>query len=984
MVVCGACGAENPGGNKFCGECAAPLAALREQRKTVTVIFCDVVGSTALAESRDAEAVGRVLARYFDRMSGILEAHGGRVEKFIGDAVVAVFGVPTAHEDDALRALRAAVEMRDALPELGVEARIGVNTGEVVTSGHGTLVIGDAMNVTARLQQAAASGEIMIGAETRSLAGDAVEVEELAPLALKGKANPVAAFRLLAVGRLPERAHGSPFVGRSGELALLREAWARAVEGGRCEQVTVVGEPGVGKSRLVAEFLAGLDVRVVRGRCLSYGEGITYWPVIEVLRQLELLPPDEAVAVATRSLLGETDTLTSAEEIAWAFRKTLEHAAAVRPLVVVFDDIHWGEETFLDLIEQVALLSRGAAILLLCIARPELTGRRAAWPVALRLDPLAAKEVEQLIPDRFPDELRGKIARAAGGNPLFIEEMVAMANEAEGQVVVPPTLQALLSARLDQLERGERSVLERGSIEGEIFHRGAVQSLAPETQVTPSLAALVRKELIRPERTELAGEEGFRFRHLLIRDAAYHALAKATRAELHARFAGWLEEHGAGLAELDEVLGYHLEQACRYRAELGLPIEAELAEAARRRLTAAGRRAQLRQDSGAALTLLARAAEFVPPAEIDLALEIGLIDVMAQTGQGDEALRHAGVVAERAVAAGDRVAELCARMQAGICRLNFETGGATGQLVGLVERAMPVFEAEGDDLALYVGFVALGRVANMREQHDAGLDAFERAAEHAQRAGFPTRLVGWRGSARLNGATQVSELLAWVDEQEARGERDTYLRRYRAGALALRGRFDEARTILAETRAEIADRGGGLRLAEVIGHDSVVVELLAGDWAAAVHFGEEGCGMFDELGEQGSFSTAAGYLAQALYGHNRLEEADAWAGRAAELGATDDAATQMLWRQARAKVLARRGEYAEAERLAGEAVNIARQTDSPNVQGDALADLAEVLELGGRATEAAEAREQALALYERKGNIVMAGRVRERLVSLNA
>ena len=289
-----------------------------------------------------------------------------------------------------------------------------------------------------------------------------------------------------------------------------------------------------------------IDATVVRGRCLPYGEGITYWPVVEVLKQLDLLPADEAAAVAIRSLLGETEAATSAEEIAWAFRKTLEQAAAEQPLVVVFDDIQWGEETFLDLIEHVALLSSGASILLFCMARPELAERRPTWPVTLRLEPLGDEDVDELIPERIPGELREKIARAAGGNPLFIEEMLAMAGEAEGEVVVPPTLQALLAARLDQLETAERSVLERGAIEGEIFHRGAVQALAPdETQVTPRLAALVRKALIRPDKTQLLGEDGFRFRHLLIRDAAYDALPKATRADLHERFATWLEEHGS-------------------------------------------------------------------------------------------------------------------------------------------------------------------------------------------------------------------------------------------------------------------------------------------------------------------------------------------------------------------------------------------------------------------------------------------------------
>jgi len=412
------------------------------------------------------------------------------VEKFIGDAVMAVFGVPFVHEDDALRALRSALEMRDALPELGLEGRIGVMTGEVVTGTAERLATGDAVNVAARLEQAAQPGEVLLGQSTLALAGEAAEVEPVAPLSLKGKAEPVPAYRLLRVREL-ERRHGTLFVGRKRELALIREAWGRTRVDRCCELVTVVGEAGVGKSRLAAELLAAIEARVVSGRCLPYGEGITYWPVVEVLKQLDLLPAEEAAAAAIRSLLGESEAATSPEEIAWAFRKTLEQAAAGRPLVVVFDDIQWGEETFRDLIEHVALLSSGASILLLCLARPELTERRPDWPVTLRLGPLGDQDVQALIAERSPGELRERIARAAGGNPLFIEEMLAMAGHTNGNVTVPPTLQALLAARLDQLESGERSVLERGAVEGEIFHRGAVQALAPEeTQVTPRLAAL--------------------------------------------------------------------------------------------------------------------------------------------------------------------------------------------------------------------------------------------------------------------------------------------------------------------------------------------------------------------------------------------------------------------------------------------------------------------------------------------------------------
>ncbi|HEY8771976.1 MAG TPA: adenylate/guanylate cyclase domain-containing protein [Candidatus Limnocylindria bacterium] len=986
MPACANCGFNSEAGFRFCPSCGAGLTAAapsREQRKTVTVLFCDLTGSTALGETLDPERLRALLARYFESMKTIVERHGGSVEKFIGDAVMAVFGVPLLHEDDALRAVRAAIEMRDAIPELGLQGRIGVMTGEVVTGTAERLATGDAVNVAARLEAAAEPGEVLIGQPTLALVRDAVEVGPVQPLELKGKAEPVPAYRLVSVRDAPERRHEAMFVGRQRELAAVRDAWQRVRTDKRCELVTIIGDAGVGKSRLVAEALASVEATVVRGRCLPYGEGITYWPVIEVLNQLDVVPADEAAALAIRSLLGESQAVTSAEEIAWAFRKTLEHAAAQRPLVVVFDDIQWGEQTFRDLIEHVALLSSGAAILLLCLARPELSERHPGWPVTLRLEPLGDNDVEQLMAERIPVKLREKIAHAAGGNPLFIEEMLAMAAEADGEVVVPPTLQALLAARLDQLETAERSVLERAAIEGEIFHRGAVQALAPEeTQVTPRLAALVRKELIRPDTSQLVGEDGFRFRHLLIRDAAYDALPKAMRADLHRRFAIWLEERGAELVQLDEIVGYHLEQAYRYRAELGMADDPMLAAAARHRLTTGGHRAQLRTDYGAAVRLYERAAALVPATEIDLALEAELGEALYWAGNGVESQRRAVSLAERAAAAGDRVGELCGRVRESLLRTFLEPEGATEQLAALIEEALPVFRAAGDDAALYIGYSALGQVGNMRGQMDAGLEAFELAATHAQQAGMAHEELGWRSTLRFMGTTPVVEMLAWLDANEPREGRNYWLRENRAKALAMLDRFDEARAILADSRMVLAERGSGILLGTTVAMDSVEVELWAGDPAAAAEFGAEGCRLLDALGEHSVLSTAAGMLAQALYSLDRLEEADGWVSRAMELGASDDALTQMLWRQVRSKVLARRGDFDEAYGLAREAVAVCERTDFLDAQGDVYADLAEVLLLGGRRKEAGAALGQALERYQRKGNIVSTRHTRARLAEL--
>ena len=405
------------------------------------------------------------------------------------------------------------------------------------------------------------------------------------------------------------------------------------------------------------------------------------------MKQLGVLPSDPAAAAAIRSLLGESEAGTSAEEIAWAFRKLLEEQA---PLVVVFDDIQWGEETFLDLVEHVALLSSGAPILVVCMARPELLDRRPSWPVTVRLEPLSGRDADSLIGAGVAEELRAKIAAAAGGNPLFIGEMLAMAGEAGGEVEVPPTLKSLLAARLDQLDAGERRVLERAAVEGEVFHRGAVQALGPEeTQVTPRLAALVRRELIRPDRAQFAGEDGFRFRHLLIRDAAYDALPKSSRAELHERFAGWLAERGDELVELDEILGYHLEQAARYKQELGQPDTA-LAERAGERLAAAGRRALWRGDERAAAALLERALELTRPARLDVVLELDLAEALFR--DSPKAAAVADAAAERAHVAGDETAEALARVGAAYYRSFYATDPAIDELEQLARTALPLLE----------------------------------------------------------------------------------------------------------------------------------------------------------------------------------------------------------------------------------------------------------------------------------------------------
>ena len=987
MVRCPACGKNNPEGFSFCGFCGAPLSVppgAGEQRKTVTVLFCDIVGSTRLSESTDPETLRALLGGYFERMRRIVERHGGVVEKFIGDAVMAVFGVPHVHEDDALRACRAAVEMRRALPELGVEGRIGVATGEVVTGTEERLATGDTVNVAARLQQAASPGEVLMGEGTHAVARRGVEAEAVAPLQLRGKAEAVPAYRLLAVREAPQRDHRLGFVGRPLEVAMLRSVWGRTLAERRCELATIVGEAGVGKSRLAAEALSSMeDVRVVRGHCLPYGEGITYWPVVEVITQLDVLPSDPTATAAITSLVGQTGAGTTAEEIAWSFRKLLEEAA---PVICVFEDVHWGEEAFLDLVEHAALLSSGSPILLLTLARPDLVERRPAWPVAVRLKPLIERDVDELIGERVPAALGRRIARAAGGNPLFVSEMLAMAEQSEGEVAVPPTLQALLAARLDQLMPAERRVLEYGAVEGEVFHRGAVQAVAPTgTPVTPRLAALVRKELIRPDRAQVPGEDGFRFCHLLLRDAAYEGLPKSARAQLHVRFAAWLEAHVTAVGELDEILGYHLERACRYRTELGMPEDRAVAARARKRLTDSGRRALLRQDFAAAANLFERASALGGGDPMDIELEFDRVDAVFLAGRGDDAKRIASAAAERAAAAGDSVAELVARIKLSLVRLSVDPEGAAEELSMSGTRALPVFEAAEDDFALHVAYLALGEAAHQLGRMDEERDAKERALAHARRTGlthYEAAILPSLATARLRGTTPVGELLEWLDVQEATGMRHWSQRQLRSAALAQQGRLEEARTILSNLRAELADRGAAFPFALTTAQSAVELELMAGDPAQAVDYGQEGCRLLEQAGERSWLSTAAGMLAQALYACERLDEADAWAERAHELGASDDALTQLLWRQVRAKVHARRDDAPVAVQLANEAISICGRTDMLNAQADAYSDLAEVLAASGDVDGASTALEQALARYERKGNVVSADTARRRHADL--
>ncbi len=1008
MLECLACGHENADGAKFCNECGTPFAptapAGRAQRKTVTVLFCDVTGSTELGERLDPEALRTLLARYFEQMKAVVERHGGTVEKFIGDAVMAVFGVPVVHEDDALRALRAAVEMRDAFPALGIQGRIGVTTGEVVTGTEERLATGDAVNVAARLEQAAQPGEILIGDSTLRLTRDAAAVEPVEPLSLKGKSEPIAAHRLVAVAGdegVARRPEGG-MVGREREQRLLASTWERVVSESTCLLFTILGPAGVGKSRLAAEFLLSrTDALVVRGRCLPYGEGITYWPVVEVVKQLEHEHPGLAQG-ALRAVVSDEQVLTSSEELAWGFRKLLESVAAERPLVVVFDDLQWGEETFLDLVEHVADLSRDAPILLLCMSRPELLDRRPGWAggkvnaANVLLEPLDAAETDMLIESLgdLDAGLRERIREAAEGNPLFVEQMVAMARESpDGDVVVPPTIQALLAARLDQLDSAEREVLQCGSVEGRVFHRGAVAVLASdEPSVTGRLTALVRKELVRPDRPQLPGDDAFRFRHLLIRDTAYDALPKASRAELHERFADWLADNGSSLVELDEILAYHLEQSCLYRLELGAPAEAveDAATRAADHLAAAGRRAADRGDRPAAVTLLDRAATLMTPwPRRRLQLLPILARELSEHGEWERAETVAAEAVERGRAEGEENVAANALLSVWWLRLHSQPETTHRQVRDALAEAIPALERTGDD----------GGVARARQfeamllfwagEAESALVQLEEALRRARRAGDRSEemeCLRTMCTVLLNGPEPFEEVLARIDAMAERAADSSVLGiaalRCRADVLARQGKFDEARASLGDARSLTQALGPTNILVHSVAISSGEVELVAGNLEAAEPALRAACDALEHIGDWGHLTTVVPHLADALLAQGRGEEAAPLVDRAFEHLIEDDAEAQISLRRVRALVLAEQGKLEEAERVAREAVARAARTDYLNVHGRALVGLATVLELAGKPDEAAGALEAALRLFDRKGSLVMAGRARDQLARL--
>jgi class 3 adenylate cyclase/tetratricopeptide (TPR) repeat protein len=1044
MATCPSCGEDNAQKAKFCSECGTPLGVRgdRAERKLVTALFCDVVGSTSLGETHDPEVLKPALRAYFDDARAAVERHGGRVEKYIGDAVAAVFGVPIAHEDDALRAVRAAAEiqarMRDRAADasIPIECRIGVDSGEVLASGDDTPLVGDAMNTAARLQSEAPPGGIVIGDPTYLLVRDAVVADPLGPLVAKGKAEPVVAYLVREVreGVAGVTRHlESPLVGRIREQRLLGDALEQALADRSVHLFTLVGAPGIGKTRLVEEFMrsAANDAVVVRGRCLAYGDGITFWPIAEIVRGAagvmetdsldlarekigKLLPdtPDRpSIVERVTELLGMGAT-PNAEETFWAVRKVLEAMAAERPLVCVIEDLHWAEPGLLDLIDHVTDWSREARILLLCNARPEFLERRPGWAggklnaTTVALQPLSVEEIDELIANLLGGTdldatIVARIGEAAEGNPLFVEQLLAMLADqgvlrSEGGrwttsgevtlVVVPPSIRALLGARLDALGDVERRLLEAAAVEGRTFHVGTVAALTDlsRPEVETALMGMARKELLRPDRAQLEGEDAFRFRHILIADVAYDAIPKRRRAELHERFASDLEERvGERVPEYQEILGHHLERAFRLREELGLHDQTGLAARAADHLASAGHRALARGDAAATAALLGRAMELRPVGPDRYALVPDLVLALVEGARDRDAVRllDAAIGAMPDTGAG----LLPHRLRIDRILVGNELGEPLERdAVEQIDAAYAAALASEDDLLRSRALVARARVLEDLPPFDllASKEALEESIDAAIRSGDPRARAdaeNWLGGIYCWGPFSIGEAVAFCDRVLFDGpRRDRLLLGYGlangyARAAAFRGDFDEARDLLREAKEHFADLGAtrGLLGTIAIGAD---VERLAGDLDAAgsvLRSALEGGSLDPDAVEWIALDLA---LQHAFAGD--ADEAQRWLDRGV---APASWGSGLIVGAVRLRILLARRQIADALILAREGVADRAHAGYLDVWCEFLEAAADVFEAAGEGEEFRATLDDLADAYRRKGNLVALRRTEERI-----
>ena len=1017
---CPACGVELPADARFCDGCGTPVAEpvvaapLAQTRKTVTVVFADLAGSTGVQETLDPESVRHLMDRVYAALRAAVEAHAGVTVKFTGDGLMAGFGVQAVAEDDAWRAVQAAWAMQEAIAGLDASVdlslRVGVNTGEVIVTEGENDVVGDAVNVAARLESAAPAGGVLVGEETWRLTRHLAEFEAVAPLVLRGKAEPVAAHRLVSLaGSALEAAIA--FVGREDELGRLTSAFEDAVAARSARLTTVLGSPGLGKSRLALEFVSSLEDRatVVEAR-FSPTATSTFGPVVEALR----------AAQADASL--EELVSGSPQEAFLAVRRALEGLATEQPVVLILEDLHWAEPLVLDLVEHLVEWVHGAPVLVVALARPELremrpvlveTGGRASTVLVLEgLDPPSSERLacDLLETDALPPALLTRILTGSEGNPLFVRELVRMLVDdgvlrRDGDewrptievdaITVPPTIQSLLAARVERLPTDERTVLECAAVVGREFYRGAVADLVPSRlrrDVPGLLERLRQKEMVEPEGTYWIDQPVLRFHHVLLRDAAYRRLLKEVRADLHERYTRWLEVKVGDGADHDEVLGYHLEQAHRYRVELGIFDErtAALGHAAATRLASAGRRALDRDDLPAAAGLLGRALARIDgddPSRPEL-----LIDRC-------EALVTTGALAEGALA----IAELEALVVASP-RLRAWAACFAAQLAiltdpGHLPETLEASEQAATELAKLAdaagaakahavhasALARLGRVAECEAALDRALAAAREAGDTrratAVLAGAPLAAL-WgpspvaRASGRCLDVVRVLRITTSAATVEA-----TSLR-CQAVLEALRGRTDAARRMLAAARRSLEELGHrhGLLSTEMF---AGMVELLADDPAAAEPLLRAARDGFVELGAGADAGQAAAILGRALLALGRTDEAEQLTVESEVLGGAD-LKTAIAWRAVRAEALAQRGSVEEALELATAAVALTEPTDALLDQADTHLALATVLQLAGRSHEAGAAATRAVELYERKGATVLAERARRLVVDAPA
>jgi class 3 adenylate cyclase/ATP/maltotriose-dependent transcriptional regulator MalT len=964
------------------------------ERKLATVLFVDLVGSTEFLANVDAEVARRRMTRFFDQVSTCILAHGGVIEKFAGDAVMAAFGVPQAHEDDAERGVRAAIAIQEAVCDLGVEVRIGIESGEVVIEEtESTFATGEAVNVAARLQQAAAAGEILIGPGLHARAGAGIRSEELDPIDVRGLERPLPVWRLEGTAEDNGRAlHLSArFVGREAELELLENTYRRAVRDKRAHVVTMYGEPGVGKSRLAREFIAGLErTTVLVGRCLPYGEGITYWPLAEMVKAAAGIADDdpaeealdklreccgeEAVAELLGLAFGVLDAVSgerSAQEIAWAAVELATELAGAQPLVLGFEDIHWAEDPLLDLIEHLAERVRDVPLLIVCLARVELFDQRPDWgggrrrSTAIELEPLALEESEELVDALVAEHGLSPVERAtllekSEGNPLFLEETVRMLAEQGSNVDgrIPDTVQALIAARIDRLPRRAKAVLQRAAVVGRVFWEGALVALSHDAEdVREAIEELERRDfVIREERSTISGERAYRFKHVLIRDVAYAGLSKGARAELHRKFAAWLQQRG--VEELVEIRAYHLDHAVELLAELDGTAPGELVSEAAAALTGAGTRALAREANRSGRKLLLRAVELEPTLERRYQAAraaVRLTDLPAISIEM-EAVRAA------AAEAGDRRLE--GRALTALADVALSRDADVPRARELGTHAFEVLP-EDDDHGRFDALAVLsaagwweGDLESVRRYSEESLEVARRLGRKDLQSGAFVELASAL-YAQLEDAAAEQYLAPAIELAEESGSftARAWVARTKGQYAIRRERWSEAEELLREAHRLFMEAGVTASAARVLNWIGVV-RWRQGDLKRAEQLLREAIGMLKPLEERGTLVESQRLLAQVLLEQDRVEEAERYALEARQTVGARDMASRATTRLALGLVRAAQGRDDEAETLMREGLEILAATAYRRHEIEHLRALAGFLRERGRDDEAASYEER--------------------------